>query len=337
MGLDLQNNAAHISSLNKTPVTIVQEYASKNHLVPEYDLIHDGTSCSKVSFKYSLSMGNYVAVGKGSSKKEAKHEAALKLLQLMIDAKPQLLYTDFKQWDFDNHVVSPFDNNIKVNAVGKLNEICTNNRLGLPEFNLIREEGQPHAKLFTMSCQVAKMIVTAMHKTKKQAKHLAAVQMVNRLMSIDKSLVIEEESQVSDSMKVVDKVTLLKSNLLVSKSKSKPMDEEITNYHTLLKKTEFINSDTLDKVINHYKKTGNLELHEPFDILNKIVTENEMSMTSVPLEELCDGVALAKCNCLLVIESVFPPIVGVGEADTVEQAKSIAAVELLQAICILLN
>ncbi|CAH1731191.1 RISC-loading complex subunit tarbp2-like [Aphis gossypii] len=337
MGSDLKNNAAHISSLNKTPVTIVQEYAAKNRLVPQYDLIFDGTSCSMVKFKYSLTVGNYVAVGQGSSKREAKHEAAFKLLNLMIDAKPQLLNTDFKKWDFDNHVVSPYENSIKVNAVGKLNEICANNKLGLPEFNLVREEGQPHVKLFTVSCQVAKLIVTAIHKTKKQAKHFAAVQMINKLMSIDKSLVMEEASQESDSKNIVDQVKLLKSKLLGVKSKVRPMDEDISNYHMLFKKSEFISTDTLDKVINQYKKTGKLELLEPFDILNKIVTENEMDLTSVPVEEVFDGVALAKFNCLLAIESVYPPIVGVGEADTVEQAKSIAATEVLHAICILLN
>ncbi|KAE9538927.1 hypothetical protein AGLY_005509 [Aphis glycines] len=334
MGLDLQNKAAHISSLNKTPASIVQEYAAKNRLVPQYDLIHNGISHSKVSFKYSLNMGDYVAVGEGSSKKEAKHVAALNLLKLMIDDKPQLLNTDFKQWDFDNHVVSPFDNNIKVNAVGQLNDICTNNRLGLPEFNLVREEGQAHAKLFTMSCQVAKMIETAIHKTKKQAKHLAAVQMVNRLMSIDKSLVMEGASLGSDSMKIVEQVELLKSDHL---KKPMPMDEDFTNYHLLFKKSEFINSDTLDKVMNQYRKNGELEIPEPFEVLYKIVTENEMSLTSVPVEEIFADVALKKCNCILIIESVYPPIIGVGEANTIEQATYIAAVQLLRAICILLS
>ncbi|XP_060848851.1 uncharacterized protein LOC132928298 isoform X2 [Rhopalosiphum padi] len=330
--LDLQDKSAHISSLNKTPASIVQEYAAKNRLVPQYDLIHNGISHSKVSFKYSLSMDDYVAVGEGSSKKEAKHVAALNLLKLMIDDKPQLLNTDFKQWDFDNHVVSPFDNNIKVNAVGQLNDICTNNKLGLPEFNLVREEGQAHAKLFTMSCHVAKMVETATHKTKKQAKHLAAVQMVNKLMSIDQSLVME--SQVSsDSKRVLEQVEIIKSEL---SKKSMPMDEHITNYHMLFKTFEWTESDTLIKIIDQYHKNNDLELPEPYNILNKVVTESGMCLTSIPMDEEFVNLRY-KSYCMLAIENVYPHIYGVGEADTIEQAKCIAAKNLLIEICILLN
>ncbi|XP_026823259.1 interferon-inducible double-stranded RNA-dependent protein kinase activator A homolog isoform X2 [Rhopalosiphum maidis] len=331
--LDLQDKSAHISSLNKTPASIVQEYAAKNRLVPQYDLIHNGISHSKISFKYSLTMDNYVAVGEGSSKKEAKHVAALNLLKLMIDDKPQLLNTDFKQWDFDNHVVSPFDNNIKVNAVGQLNDICSNNKLGLPEFNLVREEGQAHAKLFTMSCHVAKMVETATHKTKKQAKHLAAVQMVNKLMSIDKSLVMEGASQVSDSKRVLEQVEIIKSEL---SKKSMPMDEHITNYHMLFKTFEWTESDTLIKIINQYHKNNDLELLEPFNILYKVVTESGMCLTSIPIDE--EFVDLTHNSyCILAIENVYPNVYGAGEADTIEKAKCIAAKQLLIAICILLD
>ncbi|XP_025198952.1 interferon-inducible double-stranded RNA-dependent protein kinase activator A homolog [Melanaphis sacchari] len=331
--LDLQDKAAHISSLNKTPASIVQEYAAKNRLVPQYNLIHNGIAHSKISFKYSLTMDDYVAVGEGSSKKEAKHVAALNLLKFMIDDKPQLLKTDFKQWDFDNHVVSPFDKNIKENAVGKLNDICTNNKLGIPEFHLVREEGQAHAKLFTLSCHVAKMIETATHKTKKQAKHLAAVQMVNRLMSIDKSLVMEAVSPVSDSRKVLEQVEIIKSEQL---KKTIPMDEQFTNYHILFKNTEWLHSDTLNKVINQYHKNDDFDLPESLNILYKIVNETGMCLTSIPIDEEFITVTY-RSFFIFSIENVYPPVCGVGEADTIENAKYVAAKRLLIAICILLN
>ncbi|KAL4120859.1 hypothetical protein QTP88_013473 [Uroleucon formosanum] len=335
MGFDLQDKSAHISSLNKTPASIVQEYAAKNRLVPQYDLIHNGVSHSKVSFKYSLTLDDYVAVGEGSSKKEAKHVAALNLLKIMIDNKPQLLNTDFKQWDFDNHVVSPFDNNIKVNAVGQLNDICTNNRLGLPEFNLVREEGQAHAKLFTISCHVAKMIETATHKTKKQAKHLAAVQMVNKLMSIDKSLVVEGgDPIVSESMKVLKQVEIIKSEQI---KKSVPMDENFDNYHLLFKgTTEWSNSVTLKKVINQYNKNGTLDLPECFKILCNIVTECDLCLTSNILDP--NNVENnSNVFYILSINNVYPVIHGLGEGGDMAYAQQMAAKDLLISICILLK
>ncbi|XP_022170836.1 interferon-inducible double-stranded RNA-dependent protein kinase activator A homolog B-like isoform X2 [Myzus persicae] len=334
MGFDLQDKSAHISSLNKTPASIVQEYAAKNRLVPQYDLIHNGVSHSKVSFKYSLTLDDYVAVGDGTSKKEAKHVAALNLLKIMIDDKPQLLHTDFKQWDFDNHVVSPFDNNIKVNAVGQLNDICTNNKLGLPEFNLVREEGQAHAKLFTISCHVAKMIETATHKTKKQAKHLAAVQMVNKLMSIDKSLVMEADPHVSDSMKVLEQVEIIKSDQI---KKSAPMDVNFFNYHLLFKEAcDWSESDTLTKVVNQFKKNGELDLSDPFNVLCDVVTECNMSLSS----NVLDPESIEKNSIhfyFLSINNIYPAVYGFGEADSIGYAQQIAAKELLISICLLLK
>lgn len=329
---DLQDKSAHISSLNKTPASIIQEYAVKNRLVPQYDLIHNGISENKVTFKYSLILGNYETVGEGSSKKEAKHVAALNLLNQMIKDKPQLLSTEFKQWDFKNHVVSPFDNNIKENAVGRLNAICTNNKLGLPEFLLVREEGQAHAKLFTIKCQVAKMIETATHKTKKQAKHLAAVQMVNKLMSIDKSLVQEVESYQSNSLKVIEQVETIKLEL--NTRKNAPIDEDLCNYHLLFKKNEFTNTDTLSKVVKKYCRDNMLDENDPRYILDKIVEECEMELAEKFIKR--DLLGRSKSHFfVLSINNVYPPIYGLGVNDNIDQAKHVATVNLLKNMCIL--
>lgn len=332
MGFDLQDKSAHISSLNKTPASIIQEYAVKNHLVPQYDLIHNGISESLVTFKYSLTLGNYETVGEGSSKKEAKHVAALSLLKKMIKDNPQLLSTEFKQWDFKNHVVSPFDNNIKENAIGRLNGICTNNKIGLPEFKLVREEGQAHAKLFTISCQVAKMIETATHKTKKQAKHLAAVQMVNKLISIDESLITEVESHTSDSLAVMEQVESIKSELTMRKNA--PIDEDLYNYHLLFKKSEFTNTDTLSRVVKKYFHDNMLDEKNPRCVLDKIVEECEMQL----IEKFIKKELLGKSEnhyFTLSINNVYPPIYGLGVNNNIDQAKHMAAVNLLKNMCIL--
>lgn len=329
--LDLQDKSAHISSLNKTPASIIQEYAAKNRLVPQYDLIYNGISQSKVSFKYSLTLDGYVTVGEGSSKKEAKHVAAFKLLNEMIKDKPELLRTDFKQWDFEKHVVSPFDNNIKENAVGKLNDICANNKLALPEFKLVREEGQAHAKLFTMSCQVSKMIEVATHKTKKQAKHLVADQMVKRLLSMDKSLALDNESQVPDSIKVLQQVEMIKSEYV---KKNAPMDEDLSNLHLLFKQTEWVNSDALSDVIKKYNSDGTLNIIDPYTVLKDVAQTCDMFL----VEKLMEKESLVKKNTnfyIVSIENIYPPIYGIGVDDNIEIAKNMASSELLKNMCIL--
>lgn len=328
--LDLQDKSAHISSLNKTPASIIQEYAAKNHIVPQYDLIYNGISQSKVSFKYSLTLGDYVTVGEGSSKKEAKHVAAYKWLNEIIQDKPELLKTDFKQWDFKKHVVSPFDNTIKVNAVGKLNDICANNKLALPEFKLVREEGQAHAKLFTMSCQVSKMIEIATHKTKKQAKHLVADQMVKRLLSMDKSLALDNEAQIPDSIKVLQQVEMIKSEYV---KKNAPMDEDLSNFHLLFKQIEWVNSSILNDIIKQYNRDGTLNIINPYAILKDIAQECEMFL----VEKLMDKESILHTNNFYIIgvDNVYPPIYGIGVSDDIEVAKNMASSELLKNMCIL--
>lgn len=332
MGYDLQDKSAHISSLNKTPASIVQEYAAKKRLVPQYDIIYNGISQSKVTFKYSLSLDGYETVGEGTSKKEAKHVAALKLLRQMIDDKPELLESEFKECDFENHVVSPFDHNIKVNAVGQLNDICTNNKLGLPEFNLVREEGQAHAKLFTISCSVASVVEIATHKTKKQAKHLAAVQMVNKLMAIDidKSLVMEMETQ-PNSVDVLEQVAIIKSEYV---KRNAPMDKNISDYHLLFKKNEWECYDTLNQIVKQFVKDGDLiKLEDPCKTLSDIVHECGMSMTDNIVKE---EILLKKMYVhVYTIDNVYPPLNAIGSNENDDMAKYEAAVNLLEMICLL--
>lgn len=334
MEFDLQDKSAHISSLNKTPASIIQEYAIKNHLIPQYELIHNGIAESKVIFKYMLTLDGYETVGEGSSKKEAKHQAAFKLLKKIIEDKPQLLKTKFQQWDFENRVVSPFDNNIKENVVGKLNDICGTNRLGLPEFNLVREEGQAHAKLFTISCQVGKMIERATHKTKKQAKHLAAVQMVSKLQSIDKSLVMDDEPHVSDSIKVLEQVESIKLRSEFNIKKNAPMDVDICNFHLILKKSVFPNTDTLNKVIKQYFSCGKLDESNPRATLNQIVDECEMRLVEKSVSKDILGKS-SNYFYFISITSVYPPVFGSGVDYNIEKAKNLAAIDLIINLCIL--
>lgn len=278
-------------------------------------------------------MGKYAAVGVGTSKKEAKQEAALNLLGIMIDDKPELLDTDFQTFNSDKYMVSQFDKNIKVNAIGKLNEICVKYQLELPEFNLIREEGKSHAKLFTVSCRVAKIIEISSNKTKKQAKQLAAIQMINKLMSIDKSLVMEEKQNVSDAMKVLERVEMIKSEQI---KKSASINKNIIKYHLVFKITEWTNSDLLNKVVNHYNKYNELDLLKPFKLLCRIVNGCGMYLIAKTINtELFDK--NYNCIYILSVDNIYPPIYGLGMADNIENAQQIAAKELLIAFCILLK
>jgi len=202
--IDLQDMTVHSSFSNKNPVVIIYEYADKHHLVPHFNLIYNGFLESIASFKYSLTLDKFVAEGEGTNKRLAKHSAALNLLKIMIDYEPQLLKTDF-----DNRMPSTNDNNFYANPIQKLNDLCKRLNIGLPKFDLVKEEGSSPNKLFTISCQVAEMTETVTKRTKKQAKYLAAFQMLNNFMSSE----IEKENfqNISISTKALEKVETFKS------------------------------------------------------------------------------------------------------------------------------
>jgi len=304
--VDQQDTSAHSSSSNKQPVTILNEYAIKNNLIPHYNLIHDGSSLSTVSFKYSVNLDKLIAEGVGSSKKEAKNLAASNLLKKIIDDKPQLLYTDFNEY-----TTSPYDKNIKVNFFGQLDDLCRHKNIELPEYNLVKGEEQGHNKLLTIDCHAAKTIETETHKTKQQAKYLADFQMVNSLM-LD---MVEENGQKNPITK-------------------HPTCED---YHLVFKNTEWKHSDTLVMIVNQYIKNGKLDLPEPHNILKKIISEHKNMHITSKIEKIKLDLNNYFYFCTFALTDVYPNVYGYGMDTSSEKAQHIAVNELLINFCILLK
>lgn len=72
---------------SKTPVSLLQEICSKSLLAPPiYDLVSTEGVTHSPTFAYKCHLTNeFVAVGKGGSKKRAKHAAALAVLEMVRD------------------------------------------------------------------------------------------------------------------------------------------------------------------------------------------------------------------------------------------------------------
>jgi dsRNA-specific ribonuclease len=98
------------------------------------------------------------AVGSGRSKKEAKHDAAtciLKRLNMLGNLSTQERCLDEAIQVPD--VPSPYKDMLQENAVGALQELCMTHEIQIPEYKVIGDEGPPHAKQFTIMCQVSKL------------------------------------------------------------------------------------------------------------------------------------------------------------------------------------
>lgn len=55
---------------------------------------------------------------------------------------------------------SPYSGALKENVVGMLNELCILNNMPMPEYIPLKEEGPPHARMFTFQCRLSSIVET---------------------------------------------------------------------------------------------------------------------------------------------------------------------------------
>lgn len=163
---------------SKNPVSVLQEFCVKKHAVPYYDLIADGTDATK-TFAYQVQALGYSADGEAKSKKDAKSEAAINIINILKAVE------HFKN-DFHNvpdySAAKPA--NCEFDAVGILLNICVQRDMPIAQFNVQQACGQPHAPEFTVECRVASIARVGTYSTKKGAKQIAAQAMLDVLQKM---------------------------------------------------------------------------------------------------------------------------------------------------------
>ena len=74
------SSSSTASAAIKTPVSLLQELYVKRGITPKYDLVQIEGAVHEPTFKYRVTVGDFVATGCGQSKKKAKHTAAKSML-----------------------------------------------------------------------------------------------------------------------------------------------------------------------------------------------------------------------------------------------------------------
>lgn len=173
----------------KTPVMALQELAIKKFQMPEYSLIYTDEGTHLNEFHVQVSLNDMCVVGVGNSKQNAKHDAAQKMLDKLAPLGISV----------SEHIVikKPEKSKKLTNSIGVLTEMCVKNKL-IPKFTLINKVGLPHCSNFTYQCEVASIITKATAGTKKQAKQMAAKDMLDKIQSLPELgfVIIENENAV---------------------------------------------------------------------------------------------------------------------------------------------
>ena len=78
---EMGEQSAERPTVDKTPVSLLQEIFIREGKPPSYELIYSEGVGESAIFRYSVSVGDITAVGEGKSKRRGKHAAALVMLK----------------------------------------------------------------------------------------------------------------------------------------------------------------------------------------------------------------------------------------------------------------
>jgi len=326
---DAEGGSNH--SAAKTPVSLLQELFVRRGITPKYDLVQIEGAVHEPTFKYRVTVGEFVATGCGQSKKKAKHCAAKAILDKLVGAQNsgrapagQPLIPDLA-----TEILSPYDDGIAGNPVGLLQELCMARRWPPPTYELSHEEGLPHERSFTINCIIeGKHKEIGSGKSKKLAKRQAAHKMIQRLRDIP--LDNEEEINNIDDDELVQGLGSRFSNINLKELSSKTISgsnfQQISRCHKSMKSWQGVKVSDLNDL-----NTDNKEL-DYISVLNDLASEQKFEVTYVEIEEVAKS---GKRQCLVQLSA--PPVsVCFGDGESIEMAKGAAAknaVEYLKIMC----
>ena len=85
------------STALKTPVSLLQELYVRRGITPKYDLVQIEGAVHEPTFKYRVTVGEFVATGSGQSKKKAKHSAAKAVLEKIRHSQQRIMALNQQQ------------------------------------------------------------------------------------------------------------------------------------------------------------------------------------------------------------------------------------------------
>ncbi|XP_026273185.1 interferon-inducible double-stranded RNA-dependent protein kinase activator A homolog B isoform X2 [Frankliniella occidentalis] len=175
---------------NQTAVAVLQELCMKRRWNPPiYDTVDAGGPPNDPIFEVAVTLCNGIkGVGRGRTKKAAKHEAAKKALeQIQERALPDVNIN----LSPNKPPINPHEDVGGANPVGELQNLCSAKHLPAPVYDVIGDEGEPHEKLFTYKCTVSQRSAQGTARKKQTAKHLSAQNMLAMLKS-DMKVILDE-------------------------------------------------------------------------------------------------------------------------------------------------
>ncbi|XP_067624862.1 interferon-inducible double-stranded RNA-dependent protein kinase activator A [Eurosta solidaginis] len=166
--------------VGKSSVSALQEYCAKNKLLPPtYEFIDEQDG----SFTCEINVMDTIDEGRGRSKRDAKHNAAVAVIK-------RLKLSDMPQVGEDCEMSIP-----TTDLIVQLRDYCVQHQMPLPTFEIVQQAGTPDAPEFTALCTVASIRRYGVSEKKKDARQKAANAMLRIIM--DDVNKLEHQMQVA--------------------------------------------------------------------------------------------------------------------------------------------
>jgi len=302
----------------KTPISHLQELCTKRGLTPQYDLISNEGATHEPTYIMRVTVGDIVATGKGSSKKKAKHSAALA-------AHNQILGIKSEQQNDGRTSPAVSEEGVPGNPIGELQEFAQKNLIRPPIYDLDSPQGPPHAREFYCTVKLGKFQERGTGRSKKSAKRAAAHSMLTRIRSLQaeggSTPPVIEDSEEEDEIPLsseprISSYSTIKERVNHSYSNPKQIDTEIQQFYDKIVKSGGKKNNTLptDKKVNYCQM-----LQEIAEVQRFMLTYHDLT------EKTTEG----QFQCFVQM-TVVPMAVCHGTGPTVEEGHGKAAHNALQ-------
>jgi len=322
-----------MSSYDVNPVGALQERFHSNGTGPIFVMTQSEGMSHCPIFTFQVTAAGKTASGSGNSKKQAKHAAARALLDILDNREPSRVSAlgagmalcpppipkapvstealvikqenvPVVKSEIVTEIIAP-----NINSIGQLQEHCVKMGLPMPTYILDGLDGQPHMRSFIMSVRVGSLSVSGESSTKKEAKKIAALKMLNQI--------------INGSDDVQSEMFLSKTAENSIKAEIKPTVTEIVKQENCHRpnipkdlKCELPQASALRQISLSSKANLNC-----LSLFNELSKEQKFDFSFIDLDEKTDD---DECQCVLEL-GTQPSIVFFGTGSDTRDANGTAA------------